>query len=146
MHQPFSTLALLAIRGYQNLLSHYKGYACAHRVHYGGTGCSGYAKHRIQEVGLWVALPDIRARFTQCASAADALYAQAHDGAKRPSRKERRRLRRAESGRSDYSWCAVDGCGDVLLCAKALPNKSRGSASSGDGCDGDCTPGDCGPS
>lgn len=66
-------VALAAIGGYQRHLSPRKGYACAHRLARGGTGCSGYAKAAISEHGLIRAIPLIRQRFAACRDAAEEL-------------------------------------------------------------------------
>lgn len=68
-----SRLALVAIGGYQRHLSPRKGYACAYRVAHGGTGCSGYAKAAIADLGLLRAIPAIRQRFADCRDAAEEL-------------------------------------------------------------------------
>jgi putative component of membrane protein insertase Oxa1/YidC/SpoIIIJ protein YidD len=71
-----SRLALAAIKGYQRHLSPYKGYACAYRVAHGGTGCSGFAKTAIADLGLFRAIPAIRLRFAACRDAAEELREQ----------------------------------------------------------------------
>jgi putative component of membrane protein insertase Oxa1/YidC/SpoIIIJ protein YidD len=69
-----SRAALLAIDGYQRHLSPRKGYGCAYRIAHGGTGCSGFAKGAIAELGFGRALPLIRARFLACRDAAKELH------------------------------------------------------------------------
>jgi putative component of membrane protein insertase Oxa1/YidC/SpoIIIJ protein YidD len=71
-----SRLALVAIDGYQRYLSPRKGYSCAHRIAYGGPGCSGFAKGTITEMGLWREWPLIKARFAACRNAAAELRAK----------------------------------------------------------------------
>jgi len=62
--------ALGMIWAYQQFISPRKGYRCAHSVVHGGTGCSGYAKRRIRDVGLLSAIPDVRQRFKDCSATA----------------------------------------------------------------------------
>ena len=66
-------LTLVAIDGYKTYLSPRKGYACAHRVHHGGESCSTFIRAQIEGLGLFRALPSIRARFSACKLAAVAL-------------------------------------------------------------------------
>lgn len=58
---------------YQYRLSPYKGYACAHRVHYGEMSCSEFAKQAIAANGLLPALPAIRRRLIECREAYGAM-------------------------------------------------------------------------
>jgi putative component of membrane protein insertase Oxa1/YidC/SpoIIIJ protein YidD len=75
---------VLLIRGYQQYLSPYKGYSCAHRARYGGESCSEYAKKVLVDEGWRAGLGRLRARFRACHAAsrslrADRLYNQVHD-------------------------------------------------------------------
>ena len=84
--------ALLVIDFYQRNLSPNKGFGCALRVTGGSTtGCSGYAKERIQTVGLLSAIPDIKQRFKACSKAAE----------------DHKRSKRKDSMGKE---CAIDGC------------------------------------
>ncbi|QBF31055.1 membrane protein insertion efficiency factor YidD [Thalassococcus sp. S3] len=124
-----SHLSLLLIHGYQQVLSPRKGYGCAYRLAYGGTGCSGFATLRIREVGLIAALPAIRDRFRACKAAAVALGRDEEDD----NKKHKTRW-------YDYcDACSCCGSGNMPGCGRP-----RGG---GDGCDGtpDCTPDCCGP-
>ena len=56
---------------YQAYISPHKGFRCAHSVVHGGTGCSGYAKQRLKDVGLIKAVPEIRARLKDCRHTAE---------------------------------------------------------------------------
>ncbi|MEJ6480993.1 membrane protein insertion efficiency factor YidD [Nostoc punctiforme UO1] len=58
-----------AITGYQKHISPHKGFACAHRILYGGESCSGYFKRVIAKEGLKVALVNSRERFQACKEA-----------------------------------------------------------------------------
>lgn len=62
--------AIAAIRGYQNYVSPYKGFVCAHRVWHGGLSCSEYARKAIAGEGLLAGLRALRLRFAECRNAA----------------------------------------------------------------------------
>jgi uncharacterized protein len=115
-------LALSAIGGYQRHLSPRKGYACAHRVAHGGTGCSGYAKQAIATQGLLRAIPLIRARFSACRDAAKELQED----------KARRKKDKWYDNGCFHSGCDCSGCD--------LPLRGCGKADATPNCD--CTP-DC---
>ena len=123
-----STVSLAAIGVYQRRLSPHKGFVCAYRVEHGDeTGCSGYAKRRIQEVGVWRALPDIRARLIACRKAAE-------------ERRRRREERRASGEQGKDGWGA-DCCADAGSSC-AMSKTSKGGVGGCDGCDG-CGPDAC---
>ena len=88
-----SGAALAVIAAYQRWLSPRKGFACAHRVRHGGTGCSGYAKQAIRARGLR-AWPDIRARFAACRAAAMAIATE-------DEREQDKSTRRSKTDRCD---------------------------------------------
>ena len=66
-----------AITGYQKHISPHKGFACAHRVLYGGESCSQYFKQVIIQDGFRAALIQSRERFQACKQANYILRAQA---------------------------------------------------------------------
>ena len=66
-----------AITGYQKHISPHKGFACAHRVLYGGESCSQYFKQVIIQDGFRAALTQSRERFQACKQANYILHAQA---------------------------------------------------------------------
>lgn len=113
--RPGAAVALTGIAAYQRWFSKRKGFSCAHRVLHGGPGCSGYAKERIREVGLWKAIPDIRQRFAACGDAADTLHIQ-----RQSSMTPEQRARARASGRRSASGCA-DG---PMECLESLPGAS----------------------
>jgi putative component of membrane protein insertase Oxa1/YidC/SpoIIIJ protein YidD len=63
-------LAVNAIRGYQQWISPYKGFRCAHRVRHGGHSCSEFARLTILDHGIAAAWPAIRQQFRECRAAA----------------------------------------------------------------------------
>lgn len=62
-------VGIAAITGYQRHISPYKGFACAHRVLYGGESCSQYVKRVIAEDGFRSAVIQSRQRFHDCKQA-----------------------------------------------------------------------------
>jgi len=62
-------IGIVAIAGYQKHISPHKGFACAHRLLYGGESCSGYIKRVIAEEGLIAAWDKSQARFQACKQA-----------------------------------------------------------------------------
>lgn len=68
--------ALKAIKLYQKHISPNKGYACAYRKLYGGSGCSGVGFRLIRRYGLFHGLIVLRKRFIRCHAAHQKLYPQ----------------------------------------------------------------------
>ncbi|MBG1243762.1 membrane protein insertion efficiency factor YidD [Nostoc sp. NZL] len=72
-HSLFDSLSrqvsIAAITGYQKHISPHKGFACAHRLLYGGESCSGYFKRVIAKEGLKEAFINTRERFQACKQA-----------------------------------------------------------------------------
>ena len=62
-------LMVALIRGYQRFLSPYKGYACAHRVKFGGASCSEYGRQVFAAEGWQAGLAKLMARFRACRAA-----------------------------------------------------------------------------
>jgi putative component of membrane protein insertase Oxa1/YidC/SpoIIIJ protein YidD len=58
-----------AITGYQKHISPHKGFACAHRILYGGESCSQYIKRVVAKEGLKAAFVNSRERFQACKQA-----------------------------------------------------------------------------
>jgi putative component of membrane protein insertase Oxa1/YidC/SpoIIIJ protein YidD len=75
--------AVMAIDGYQQNISPYKGFCCAHRVVTGSDSCSEFAKTAIIENGFWCSLKAIRQRFSECKKAAAYLNKQKEEEKKR---------------------------------------------------------------
>ena len=61
-----AALALAAIRGYQRLISPYKGFSCALRVATGGDSCSAYGYAVIARFGLLRGFGLLQRRFELC--------------------------------------------------------------------------------
>lgn len=62
---------LRLIRLYQRHVSPRKGYACAHRVVYGGRGCSEVGYRLIRRYGVWQGWRVLQRRFSHCRYAND---------------------------------------------------------------------------
>ena len=59
----------VAITGYQKHISPHKGFACAHRILYGGESCSQYIKRVVAKEGLKTAFVNSHERFQACKQA-----------------------------------------------------------------------------
>ncbi|MGL5059348.1 MAG: membrane protein insertion efficiency factor YidD [Microcoleus sp.] len=66
-------LAIASISGYQKHISPKKGFACGHRVLYGGESCSQYIKSSIGQFGFFEAVKKSRRRFAACKQANEIL-------------------------------------------------------------------------
>jgi len=59
-------LSVETINLYQNYISPYKGYCCAHAALHNGVSCSEWGKQKILEVGLLKAISEIIHRLKEC--------------------------------------------------------------------------------
>ncbi|MCG8427940.1 MAG: membrane protein insertion efficiency factor YidD [Chromatiales bacterium] len=117
--------AVAAINGYQQYISPYKGFSCAHRVATGEVSCSEFAKQVIHKKGLISALKDIFHRLDECKKVAIYLNEQ-----KEKSKKDNPTCTAADT----LTCMPIPSCGDAGI----------GGAASGigaGGCDAcACTP------
>jgi len=60
------TLALLAIRVYQRLISPYKGFCCAYGAHTGRASCSALGYRAVRRFGIWHGVQILDGRFLKC--------------------------------------------------------------------------------
>jgi putative component of membrane protein insertase Oxa1/YidC/SpoIIIJ protein YidD len=67
------TLLVAAIRGYKRHLSPHKGFACAHRVRFGGCSCSTLGLRAVSRYGAWRGLGVLRLRLGDCRLAAEEM-------------------------------------------------------------------------
>jgi putative component of membrane protein insertase Oxa1/YidC/SpoIIIJ protein YidD len=72
-------LMVALIGGYQRFLSPCKGYACAHRVKFGGASCSEYGRQVFASEGWQAGLAKLKARFRECHAASRSLGAERLD-------------------------------------------------------------------
>ncbi|MDJ0734297.1 MAG: membrane protein insertion efficiency factor YidD [Nostocaceae cyanobacterium] len=142
-------ISVAAITGYQKHISPHKGFACAHRVLYGGESCSQYVKRVIATKGLRKGLIMSRTRFQACKEANQILQSHAEsieppeedfpnntEAAKQ--QKERRRIGR----RNDYQRCnSLEDRNCYVNCAELGCDFTEISF---DLCDLDCSIIDCG--
>lgn len=66
-------LAIQGIKTYQKHLSPRKGFACPHRLLYGGKSCSEYVKQQFLQTNLSSALKLSQTRFKACVTASQTL-------------------------------------------------------------------------
>lgn len=66
MTTPAARAALAAVRLYQRFISPRKGYGCAYRRIYGGSGCSGVGSRLIRRYGLLKGWALLQRRFAYC--------------------------------------------------------------------------------
>ncbi len=71
-----SKISVFSINFYQQYISPYKGYCCAHRIFHGGDSCSEYVKKTFLEQDLAQAIKLSQKRFYECGEAAETLAAQ----------------------------------------------------------------------
>lgn len=107
-----AAVAIGAIDLYQQLISPYKGFRCAHRVRHGRASCSQFAKRLLAKVGLMRFAPLFMRRLKRCSEAATALKTSLVDR-KRPQGTVKREL---HGGRAcdPAAGCAppdIGGCG-----------------------------------
>lgn len=66
-------IAIASIQTYKQYISPHKGYACAHRLLYGGESCSDYVKQSLRSERLEDALKQSFRRFQACRTASETL-------------------------------------------------------------------------
>lgn len=162
-----SRMALSGIHFYQHKISPHKGFSCAYRVyHNDDTGCSGYAKRKIQELGFLKAIPFMLQRKRDCKAAAisikercargecgckknemrlDNTNAQGNEEDNANTNNQRRRRSRSQNSDNSCDRCdACYVCGDTgSACTTFRLFGGGGGRAAGRGAD-DCTP-DCSP-
>ncbi|MBD2492810.1 membrane protein insertion efficiency factor YidD [Nostoc sp. FACHB-280] len=117
-------VSVSVIAGYQKHISPHKGFACAHRILYGGESCSQYIKSVIAQEGLRVAFIKSRTRFQACKQANLILRSQLDDSESSESEDEANTQQpKKDNGSNNYqpsntscsssdSTCCVD-CADL---------------------------------
>jgi uncharacterized protein len=84
------------IRFYQQYLSPYKGFRCAHRALHGRTSCSEFARRAVVRYGPARMVELLERRLSRCASAAKAMHYQ------------------SQSKRENRSHTGIDTCADNI--------------------------------
>ena len=118
---------------YQQFISPYKGFQCAHAYWHQGESCSAAVKHIIADQGLVNGYPAIRGRFKDCG--------HAYEEIKKDRKKRRDRRRRDDTSKCDYCdvlQCVPDMCVPRKGCMSGLPD-----ALPCNGCSVDVLPCDC---
>ncbi|MGP1374981.1 MAG: membrane protein insertion efficiency factor YidD [Almyronema sp.] len=70
--------AIASISTYQRTLSPHKGFACPHRLLYGGASCADYAKQLLHRQSFKRAIGHLPQRFRACYQASQTLQLQAN--------------------------------------------------------------------
>ena len=100
-------VAFAAINTDQRYISPHKGFACPHRVLYGGESCSGYIKGAIAQKGLLEATSIAGERFEACKAASLILRSQQLES-------EKHNRRRWEAHCLNNPSMCCDGCGSCI--------------------------------
>ncbi len=101
--------AIASISGYQKYLSPYKGFACAHRVFYGGESCSQYVKRMLGEVGFSEAVKASHQRFADCREANQILKASQNANKNKNKRRQADNKNFSCNDAYDLAECGCDG-------------------------------------
>ncbi|MBL8470924.1 MAG: membrane protein insertion efficiency factor YidD [Rhodocyclaceae bacterium] len=104
-------LCLALIRTYQQYISPYKGWHCAHAHVHGGLSCSNYGIKVISENGFMQGMILLRKRFNECATAAKGTSSI------NISLKKRIELRRKHR---QAGFFIIDDCAAMILAGAAF--------------------------
>ncbi|QLE54565.1 membrane protein insertion efficiency factor YidD [Nostoc sp. TCL26-01] len=152
-------LSINAIANYQKHISPHKGFACAHRILYGGESCSQYIKRVISEEGVSAGWHKSRARFQACKQANLILRSptrsqindlEPDEPSEQPTSPQRgRRYQHNSCDHHSMIDCAssIPDCGDLGDCNSldcGINDCSSGDCHSLDCGSGDCSSLDCG--
>jgi putative component of membrane protein insertase Oxa1/YidC/SpoIIIJ protein YidD len=131
-----------SITGYQKYISPHKGFACAHRLLYGGESCSGHVKRLIAQDGLILGIRASKKRFQACREAKEILQSRCLS---MQGNRHRRNLKHHCCDGVDCVDCGCEFC-DVGDCNLDLPDcdcspdLDCGALDCGSGCDfGSCS-------
>ena len=113
-----AALAVSAIGFYQQFLSPYKGFRCAHRVRHGRMSCSQFAKRLIQKVGLLRFAPAVP-------PAAGEMRAGGTDDEGGPASSLRRRTSNTSASRSNRANAIPPGTAATGLRRRLHPGRRR---------------------
>lgn len=118
-------VAIASIKLYQRYISPHKGFACAHRVLYGGDSCSGYIKRAIAQNGLLEAWNSAGERFQACKEASLILRSQQSEDSESQKQNRQRSenhcqnaITSCECSQFGYEACTLVSCESCV----ALPD------------------------
>ncbi|MFN6568487.1 hypothetical protein A6770_00310 [Nostoc minutum NIES-26] len=109
-------VSIIAIRGYQKHISPHKGFACAHRVLYGGESCSQYIKRAIAQEGLIAAVSKSRVRFQACKQANQVLMSEEDDTESTEEEASNQQRPKKVPGKATQSSSISNNSGDNTYC------------------------------
>lgn len=101
----------LAIRGYQNYISPYKGFRCAHAHLHQGDSCSQAVFHIVDTQGLWSGRQAIKQQFKACQQAYTLLQARAK------KRKKSSHKKSSKQEKDNSCDCGLDLLDGVECCS-----------------------------
>ncbi|MEH2149235.1 membrane protein insertion efficiency factor YidD [Nostoc sp.] len=143
-----------AITGYQKHISPHKGFACAHRILYGGESCSQYIKRVVAKEGLKAAFVNSRERFQACKQAnqilrmhsensEESIEEEADTQQRQTSGKVTQKSSFISSDNTNCFDCADFGCNCAQM-VSMTPDCGAADCSSLDCSGADCSFLDCG--
>ncbi|MEA5514999.1 membrane protein insertion efficiency factor YidD [Nodularia sp. UHCC 0506] len=137
-------VGVIAITGYQKHISPHKGFACAHRMLYGGESCSQYFKQVIIQDGFRAALTQSRERFQACKQANYILRTQAEKREPEPQKPQSPQHKPGSNNRDCNDYLTGIECGghcvEILITS---PDCSGADCTSPDCSALDCSGADC---
>lgn len=132
-----SQVAIAVINGYQTYISPRKGFACSHRILFGGESCSDYIKRMFIEQDLSGSIQAARQRFGACKEANQILKSQAvtnSENEENPDKNQPRKLKvkdtskrelNSGNGRQNIDCCCYEilECNDCVFpeCGDCIP-------------------------
>jgi putative component of membrane protein insertase Oxa1/YidC/SpoIIIJ protein YidD len=144
---PLRKIAVISITGYQKYLSPHKGFACAHRLLYGGDSCSAHIKKAIAQKGLLKGLFDARTRFAACREANLILKSRSQISRLETLETEEPTNRRScqDSANKILNSCNLSDCCSAVDCCSSVENCNNLDCNLANDCGGlDCAGLDCG--
>jgi uncharacterized protein len=102
-----SRISVNIISFYQQYLSPYKGFRCAHSYIYGDESCSVFIKKVVSEEGLFKGYNRIKSRFADCRLAYETISKDKRD---QKVNKRGCGLRRRNKNEKWYDNCDCSGC------------------------------------
>ncbi len=144
-----SSLLARALEAYQQFISPYKGFRCAHRAVHGRDSCSQFAKRVALKRGLLALFPLLRRRFTECSVAAQVLDYETRETKRKSAQQRQEPASSGDASPCDAADCIqipTDGCGNVTPtdgCGSAVDATSAPADCAGGAGGADCASADC---